>query len=148
MRVVIADDSALLRAGIARVLTMYGSEVVEQVTDGDGLLAAYERHQPDVLVVDVRMPPTYTDEGIQAVLRLRAHYPDAPVLVLSQYVEERYAVDLLGSGAAGLGYLLKDRVADISDFIRQLETVAAGGTVLDPEIVEQLRARGLVASGR
>lgn len=141
MRVVIADDSALLRAGIARVLEMYGSEVVEQVTDGDGLLDAYEHHHPDVLVVDVRMPPTYTDEGIQAVLRLRKRYPQAPVLVLSQYVEERYAVDLLESGAEGLGYLLKDRVADISDFIQQLETVAAGGTVLDPEIVEQLRVR-------
>lgn len=142
MRVVIADDSALLRAGIARVLEMYGSEVLEQVTDGESLLAAYERHHPDVLVVDVRMPPTYTDEGIQAVVRLRQRHPEAPVLVLSQYVEERYAVDLLDSGAAGLGYLLKDRVADISDFIKQLETVAAGGTVLDPEIVEQLRARG------
>jgi DNA-binding NarL/FixJ family response regulator len=141
VRVVIAEDSGLLRQGLTRLLTDSGFEVVEQVGDGPGLVDAVDRHRPDVCVVDVRMPPTHRDEGLRAALEARALVPGLPVLILSQYVEELYAGELLESGAEGVGYLLKDRVADVGDFVYALRRVAAGETVLDPEVVAQLLAR-------
>jgi DNA-binding NarL/FixJ family response regulator len=141
MRIVIAEDAVLLREGIARLLRDVGLEVVAIVGDGPGLVAAVEAHRPDISIVDVRMPPDYRDEGLRAALEARRRVPDSPVLVLSQYVEERYAGELLESGAGGVGYLLKDRVADVTDFVRAVRQVAAGGVVLDPEVVTQLMAR-------
>jgi DNA-binding NarL/FixJ family response regulator len=141
LRVVIAEDSGLLREGLARLLIDAGLDVVAKVGDGPGLIAAAERHRPDVAVVDVRMPPGYRDEGLKAALETRRRVPNLPVLVLSQYVEERYGAELLESGAAGVGYLLKDRVADVPDFVAAIRDVASGGTVLDPEVVAQLLAR-------
>ncbi|HEX5251658.1 MAG TPA: response regulator transcription factor [Gaiellales bacterium] len=141
MRVVIAEDSGLLRQGLVRLLGDSGFEVVAQVGDGPGLVEAVDRHRPDVCVVDVRMPPTHRDEGLRAALEARRLVPGLPVVILSQYVEERYAGELLESGADGVGYLLKDRVADVGDFVDALRRVAAGGTVLDPEVVAQLLAR-------
>jgi DNA-binding NarL/FixJ family response regulator len=141
LRVVIAEDSGLLREGLARLLVDAGLEVVAKVGDGPGLIAAVERHRPDVTVVDVRMPPGYRDEGLKAAIEARRRVPNLPVLVLSQYVEERYGAELLESGAAGVGYLLKDRVADIPDFVTAVRNVASGGTVLDPEVVGQLLSR-------
>lgn len=138
MRVVIAEDSVLLRDGLIRLLTEYGHEVTAGVGDAVALLDVVRADPPDVCVVDVRMPPTHTDEGLRAAITLRAELPDVGVLVLSQYVEERYATDLLASSTAGVGYLLKDRVADVSDFVEALGRVAAGGTALDPEVVAQL----------
>ena len=141
MRVVIAEDQVLLREGIARLLTDAGLEVVAQVADGESLLRAVEEHRPDVVVCDVRMPPTFTDEGIKAALVVRGQWPGVAVLVLSQYVEERYAVDLVASDTRGVGYLLKDRVADVHDFIEAVRRVGEGGTALDPEVVSQLLVR-------
>ena len=141
MRVVIAEDAVLLREGIARLLTDAGCEVVARVDDGPGLVAAIEQHHPDVSIVDVRMPPSFRDEGLRAALEARRRVPGSAVLVLSQYVEEQYAGELLASGAEGVGYLLKDRVADVSDFLTAVRQVAAGGTVLDPEVVAQLVVR-------
>ena len=141
MRVVIAEDSGLLRQGLVRLLGDAGFEVVAQVGDGPGLVDAVDRHRPDVCVVDVRMPPTHRDEGLRAALEARSLVPGLPVVILSQYVEERYAGELLESGPDGVGYLLKDRVADVGDFVDALRRVAAGGTVLDPEVVAQLLAR-------
>lgn len=141
MRVVIAEDSVLLREGLVKLLTTDGFEVVAAVPDADRLLRAVAEHQPDLVVVDVRMPPTNTDEGIRAALVIRRQYPDVAVLVLSQYVEERYATDLLSVQTSGVGYLLKDRVAHVSDFLDALRRVAAGGTALDPEVVAQLLVR-------
>jgi len=141
MRVVIAEDQVLLREGIARLLTDAGLEMVAQVADGESLLRAVEEHRPDVVVCDVRMPPTFTDEGIKAALVIRGQWPDVAVLVLSQYVEERYAVDLVASDTRGVGYLLKDRVADVHDFIEAVRRVGEGGTALDPEVVSQLLVR-------
>jgi DNA-binding NarL/FixJ family response regulator len=141
MRVVLAEDSVLLRAGLTKLLTDGGFEVVAAVADADGLLAAVDEHRPDVVVVDVRMPPTHTDEGIRAALVIRRQHPSIAVCVLSQYVEERYATDLLSVETAGVGYLLKDRVAHVSDFLDALRRVAAGGTALDPEVVAQLLVR-------
>lgn len=141
MRVVIADDSVLLREGIARLLEDAGFEIVAKVADAPSLLKAMERHQPDIAVVDVRMPPTFSDEGLRAALVIRKQWPDVAVLVLSQYVEERYASELLASDTSGVGYLLKDRVADVHEFVDALERVAAGGTALDSEVVTQLLAR-------
>jgi DNA-binding NarL/FixJ family response regulator len=141
MRVVIAEDSVLLREGIARLLVDAGEEVVAAVGDGPGLIAAVEAERPDVAIVDVRMPPGFRDEGLRAAIAARERVPGAPVLVLSQYVEERYASELLASGAEGVGYLLKDRVADVGDFLAAVRQVAGGGTVLDPEVVAQLVAR-------
>jgi DNA-binding NarL/FixJ family response regulator len=142
MRIVIAEDSAMVRAGLVEVLTKYGHDVVAAVGDAEALRAAIAQHRPDVTVVDVRMPPGYTDEGVRAAIALRRDYPDLGVLVFSQYIETRYAADLLGAAsgraAAGVGYLLKDRVADIAEFIDALRRVAAGGTALDPEVVAQL----------
>ncbi|NUP46887.1 MAG: response regulator transcription factor [Catenulispora sp.] len=137
----IADDSVLIRAGVVRVLEIAGHEVVAETGDGAALLAAVGEHRPDAVVVDVRMPPTFKDEGITAAVEIRARWPRTAVLVLSQFVEERYATDLLARDTAGIGYLLKDRVADLDSFIEALERVAAGGTALDPEVVAQLLVR-------
>ncbi|MFG2050291.1 response regulator [Micromonospora sp. NPDC048935] len=141
MRVVLAEDSVLLRAGLTKLLTDGGFEVVAAVPDAGQLLTAVDTHRPDVVVVDVRMPPTHTDEGIRAALVIRRQHPKIAVCVLSQYVEERYATDLLSVETSGVGYLLKDRVAQVSDFLDALRRVAAGGTVLDPEVVAQLLVR-------
>ncbi len=141
MRVVIAEDSVLLREGIARLLTEVGFDVVARVGDGPSLIAAIEEHRPDISIVDVRMPPSYRDEGLRSAIEARRRVPGSPILILSQYVEERYAGELLESGADGTGYLLKDRVADVTDFTAAVRQVAAGGTVLDPEVVTQLVIR-------
>jgi DNA-binding NarL/FixJ family response regulator len=141
MRVVIAEDLVLLREGLASLLADGGHEVVAGVGDGDELLAALEEHRPDLAIVDVRMPPTQTDEGVRAAVEARRRQPGAAILILSQYVEERYASDLLSSGARGIGYLLKDRVADVQEFVAAAARVAAGGTVIDPEVVAQLIGR-------
>jgi len=137
-RVVIAEDTAILREGLAQLLADRGFEVRATVGDGDALLAAVAEHRPDVTVVDVRMPPTFTDEGLRAAITLRREYPGTGVLMFSQYVETRYAARLLAGGAAGVGYLLKDRVADVAEFSSALARVAAGGTALDPEVVSQM----------
>jgi len=141
MRVVIAEDSVLLRAGLTRLLTEGGFEVAAAVDDAESLLRSVAEHRPELVVIDVRMPPTHTDEGIQAALVIRRQFPGIAVLVLSQYVEERYATDLLSGSTSGIGYLLKDRVAHVSDFLDALRRVAAGGTALDPEVVAQLMVR-------
>jgi DNA-binding NarL/FixJ family response regulator len=141
LRVVIAEDSGLLREGLARLLADADLDVVAKVGDGPSLISAAKQHRPDIAVVDVRMPPGYRDEGLKAAIEIRRRVPDLTVLVLSQYVEERYGAELLESGAAGVGYLLKDRVADASDFVTAVRNVAAGGTVLDPEVVSQLLSR-------
>ena len=141
MRVVIAEDSVLLREGLTRLLAEAGHDVVAAAGQAEDFLREVGRHQPDVVVVDVRMPPTFTDEGLRAALVVRGRWPDVGVLVLSQYVEERYATELLSERAYGVGYLLKDRVADLSEFLGALDRVAAGGSALDPEVVAQLLAR-------
>jgi DNA-binding NarL/FixJ family response regulator len=142
MRVVIAEDSAVLRAGLIEILADRGLEVSAAVGDADALRAAVAEHRPDVAVVDVRMPPTHTDEGLRAAVALRRDHPGLAVLVFSQYIETSYAAELLGAtsrgGAAGVGYLLKDRVVDVAEFVDALTRVAAGGTALDPEVVTQL----------
>jgi DNA-binding NarL/FixJ family response regulator len=141
VRVVIADDSVLLRDGLVRLLTESGFEVVAAVGDAPALFDAVTERDPDLVLVDVRMPPTHTDEGIQAALRLRRERPGLAVVVLSQYVEERYAGELLAGDTSGVGYLLKDRVVDIEDFVRSLRRVAAGGDAVDAEVVRQLLGR-------
>jgi DNA-binding NarL/FixJ family response regulator len=141
VRVVIAEDSVLLRAGLTRLVEDGGFEPVAAVGDAAQLLSAVAEHEPDLVVVDVRMPPTHTDEGIQAALAIRRLHPRTAVLVLSAYVEESYAADLLSGETSGVGYLLKDRIGQVSDFLDGLRRVAAGGTVLDPEVVAQLMAR-------
>jgi DNA-binding NarL/FixJ family response regulator len=141
MRVVIAEDSVLLREGIVRLLADADHEVVARVGDGPSLVSAVDEHRPDISIVDVRMPPTFRDEGLRAAVEVRRRAPGSPILVLSQYVEERYASELLETGAEGVGYLLKDRVADVAEFLDALQRVATGGTVLDPEVVAQLVAR-------
>ena len=140
-RVVIAEDSVLLLAGLTKLLESAGFEVAATAGEASGLLAAVEREQPDVVIADVRMPPSHTDEGIRAALVIRSQWPDIAILVLSQYVEERYAADLLSANTRGVGYLLKDRVADVAEFLDALRRVAAGGTALDPEVVAQLLVR-------
>jgi DNA-binding NarL/FixJ family response regulator len=141
MRIVIAEDSVLLRAGLTRLLVDAGEEVVAAVGDAAALLDAVGRQMPDLAVVDVRMPPTHTDEGIRAALEIRSRWPEVGILVLSQYVEERYAADLIAGDTAGLGYLLKDRVADVREFVDAVRRVGDRGTALDPEVVSQLLAR-------
>ncbi|MCO1577990.1 response regulator transcription factor [Crossiella sp. SN42] len=141
MRVVIAEDAVLLRQGLMLLLAESGHEVLEAVGDAEQLLRAVGRHRPDIAVVDVRMPPAHRDEGLRAALVIRREWPETKILILSQYVEERYAVDLLSNELSGIGYLLKDRVADVEDFLRALHQVADGGTVFDPEVVAQLLAR-------
>jgi DNA-binding NarL/FixJ family response regulator len=141
VRVVIAEDSVLLREGLARLLDASGFTVAAAVADADALLSAVDEHQPDLVVVDVRMPPTHRDEGLRAALVLRRRWPGVAVLVLSQYVEERYAAELLSRETSGVGYLLKDRIADVTEFLDVLRRVAAGGAALDPEVVAQLLVR-------
>ncbi|MEU6246751.1 response regulator transcription factor [Glycomyces sp. NPDC047010] len=141
MRVVIAEDSVLLREGLARLMEIGGIEVIDTVGDAEMLLRSVERDCPDLVVVDVRMPPDQSDEGVRAALVLRRRYPDLAVLMLSQYVEERYAVELLTGQMRGIGYLLKDRVADVEEFLDSLRRVADGGTALDPEVISQLLVR-------
>lgn len=138
MRIVIAEDAAVLRDGLVQLLTDRGHEVPAAVADAEGLLAAVAEHRPDVAVVDIRMPPTHTDEGLRAAIEMRRTHPGTGVLVFSQYVETRYAARLLAENAAGVGYLLKERVVDVRDFVDALTRVAAGGTALDPEVVGQL----------
>jgi DNA-binding NarL/FixJ family response regulator len=138
LRVVIAEDAALFRAGLVRLIEDHGHRVCAAVADGDSLLAAVAEHQPDVAVADIRMPPTHTDEGLRAALEIRREHPRTGVLVLSQYIETKYTARLLAGNAAGAGYLLKERVADVAEFTDALERVAAGGTALDPEVVGQL----------
>ena len=138
LRVIIAEDSALIREGLARLITESGGVVVAKVGDGPSFVSAVEEHRPDVSVVDVRMPPTQRDEGLRAAIEARHRVPGTPVLVLSQYVEREYATELLADRAGGVGYLLKDRVADIREFMDALRRVARGGTALDPEVVAQL----------
>ncbi|MEO6221606.1 MAG: response regulator transcription factor [Vicinamibacterales bacterium] len=141
MRVVIADDSVLLRAGLERLLVDAGWQVVASVGDAPALMGAVRQHHPDVAIVDVRMPPGFSDEGLRAAVELRRLAPDLGVLVLSQYVEEPAAQELLALGARGVGYLLKDRVADVSEFLDAVDRVARGGTALDPEVIAQVMAR-------
>lgn len=138
---VVADDSVLLRDGVVRLLEDDGIRVVAAVGDADALLEAVAEHEPDVALVDVRMPPTHTDEGIRAALRIRSDHPGVAVLVLSQYVEEHYAGDLLGRDTTGVGYLLKDRIVDVDDFLAAVRRVAAGGSAVDVEVVRQLIGR-------
>jgi DNA-binding NarL/FixJ family response regulator len=141
VRVLIAEDSVLLRQGLVHLLTEAGLEVVAAVDDADELLRAVDEYLPDICVVDIRMPPTHTDEGVRAALVIRAQHPDVGVLMLSQYVEERYAIDLIASETRGFGYLLKDRVADVTEFVDAVRRVATGGTALDPEVIQQLFVR-------
>ena len=140
MRVVIAEDAAVLREGLTGLLADRGFEVAAAVADADALRTAVAAERPDVAVVDVRMPPTHTDEGLRAAIDLRRQFPDLAVLVFSQYIETRYAAELLADRSDGVGYLLKDRVAHVGEFVAAVERVAAGGTALDPEVVTQLMA--------
>ena len=145
MRVLICEDSVLLREGLVRLLAHSGHQVVADLPEASGLMdfleTASAEEFPQICILDVRLPPTYTDEGIRAALELRKKYPDLPVLVLSQYVEERYASELISTQSSAIGYLLKDRVADVSEFIASLEQIAGGGTILDQEVVAQLLTR-------
>ncbi|WP_432509967.1 LuxR C-terminal-related transcriptional regulator [Kineococcus sp. SYSU DK001] len=141
MRVVLAEDSVLLREGLTSLLAAEDVDVVAAVDTGPALLGAVARLAPDLALVDVRMPPTFTDEGIRAAVVIRSEHPGTAVMVLSQYVEEKYAGDLLSSSSRGVGYLLKDRVSDVGQFVDDLRRVAAGGTAVDPEVVGQLLAR-------
>jgi DNA-binding NarL/FixJ family response regulator len=141
LRIALAEDSVLLREGLIALLRRFGHEVVVAAASPDELLAGVERHDPDFVLTDVRMPPGFTDEGLRAAIALRASRPKLPVLVLSQYVEQTYAAELLDSGTAGVGYLLKDRVGDVAEFAGAVERVAAGATVVDPEVVRLLLSR-------
>ncbi|HUC14105.1 MAG TPA: response regulator transcription factor [Acidimicrobiales bacterium] len=138
IRVAIAEDSAILRDGLVQLLSDRGFEITDAVSDPEALRSSVERALPDVAVVDIRMPPTFTDEGLRTALELRRRHPRLGILLFSQYIETRYAAELLSEDAAGIGYLLKDRVADVSDFVEALVRVASGGTALDPEVVTQL----------
>jgi DNA-binding NarL/FixJ family response regulator len=138
MRVVIAEDSAILREALRELLATRGIDVVGLAGDADELIAEVDRHRPDVAIIDIRMPPDHTHEGVQAALVLRRDHPDVGLLLFSQHIETRWVGDLLDTGAAGVGYLLKDRVADVAEFVDALRRVAAGGTALDPEVVTQL----------
>ena len=138
MRIVIAEDAAVIRAGLAEILTDRGHEIVAAVGDAEALKDAVAADQPDVAIVDVRMPPSHTDEGLRAAIAIRRNHPGVGILVFSQYIETRYAADLLATGSGGLGYLLKDRVADVAEFTDAITRIAAGGTALDPEVVSGL----------
>ncbi|MBB1154407.1 MULTISPECIES: response regulator [Amycolatopsis] len=141
MRAVIAEDSVLLRVGLTKVLETGGFQVVAEAGDAEGLLAAVAEHRPELALIDVRMPPGFTDEGVRAAMEIRRRWPGSPVVLLSQYVEERYAADLLSANTSGVGYLLKQRVADVADFVAAVRRVAGGGTALDPQVVAQLLLR-------
>ncbi|MFJ6382534.1 response regulator [Kitasatospora sp. NPDC092039] len=141
MRAVIAEDSLLLRVGLVKVLEMAGFEIAAEVGDAEALLAAVEELRPELALVDVRMPPGFTDEGVRAALTIRQRWQRTAVVLLSQYVEERYAADLLATNTSGVGYLLKQRVADVEEFVASVRRVAAGGTALDPQVVAQLLVR-------
>lgn len=141
MRLVIAEDSVLLRAGLTRILVDAGEDVVATVGDADELLRVVTLHEPDLAIIDVRMPPTHTDDGLRAALKIRSDFPDIGILVLSQYVEEQYATDLLAANMSRVGYLLKDRIAEVGEFLGAVRQIGEGGTVLDPEVVAQLLAR-------
>ncbi|WP_157253741.1 response regulator [Nonomuraea typhae] len=141
MRVILAEDSTLLREGLVRLLLEEGHEVPAAVGDGQALIEAVAAHEPEIVVVDVRMPPTHTDEGLRAALEIRKRWPSVKVLVLSQYVEKKYATELMTGSVDGVGYLLKDRVAQVADFLDALERVGEGGAAFDPEVVRQLLAR-------
>ncbi|MFF7590664.1 response regulator [Kitasatospora purpeofusca] len=141
MRAVIAEDSVLLRVGLVKVLEMGGFQVATEVGDGEALLAAVAEHRPELALVDVRMPPGFTDEGVRAAVEIRRRWPGTAVVLLSQYVEERYAAELLSTNAGGVGYLLKQRVADVAEFVAAVRRVADGGTALDPQVVSQLLLR-------
>jgi DNA-binding NarL/FixJ family response regulator len=141
MRILIAEDSVLLRDGLVRMLNDHGHEVVAAVQDAAELMSLVQRESPDIAILDVRMPPTHTDEGIRAALELRSRWPHLAVLVLSQYVEENYASELLSGDLGGVAYVLKDRVTNVGEFIDTIDRVAGGGTVIDPEVVAQLLAR-------
>jgi DNA-binding NarL/FixJ family response regulator len=141
VHVIVAEDNALLRDGLIRMLTAYGFEVVEAVDNGPSLVPALTKHRPDVAVIDVRLPPTFTDEGLRAALEARTQVPGLPILILSQHVEQTYARELLSDRSGGVGYLLKDRVTNVGEFVDALRRVAAGGTALDPEVVSQLLTR-------
>ena len=143
MRLIVADDSLILREGLTRLLTEIGFEVVAQAADGDELLAAVAEHRPDVAIVDIRMPPTHTDEGLRAAREIRRRHPGTGILVLSQFARPSYALELLADGAEGVGYLLKDRVADVRELADSVRRVGAGGSVLDPSVVSQLVGRPL-----
>ncbi len=147
MRVILADDAVVIRQGLAHLLTAQGVEVVAEAGDADSLIELVARHCPDVAVVDIRMPPTYTTEGLRATSVIRQRHPDVGVLVLSQYVDVDYALRLMGAGAAGVGYLLKDRIVDVDQFVADLHRVAHGETVVDPALVSDLVASP-VAGGR
>jgi len=147
MRIVIAEDAALFRAGLTRLLEDEGHQVCAAVADGGAMLAAVAQHEPDVVVADIRMPPTHTDEGLRAALELRRTHPATAILMLSQYIETRYAAELLQGSPAGVGYLLKDRVADVTEFTDAVARVAAGGTALDREVVSQLLNASRQAGG-
>jgi DNA-binding NarL/FixJ family response regulator len=141
MRVIVADDSMLVREGVVRVLEGAGFDVVGQAEDGEALMRRVRAHKPDVAIIDIRMPPTHTDEGLQAALAIREEMPGTGVVVLSEYIEEEYAIELLGDDAAGVGYLLKDRVSDLERFADAVRRVAEGGSALDPEVVSQMLGR-------
>jgi DNA-binding NarL/FixJ family response regulator len=141
VRVIVADDSVLLREGLARLLDESGFEVVAQAGDGEELLRKAKAHKPDIAIVDIRMPPTHTDEGLRAAIAIRETMPDTGVLVLSEYLEEQYALELLADDAAGVGYLLKSRVSDVDRFAEAVRRVAEGGSALDPEVVSQMVGR-------
>ncbi|WP_416520579.1 LuxR C-terminal-related transcriptional regulator [Streptomyces achromogenes] len=141
MRIVIAEDNVLLATGLELLLTSFGHEVAEVAGDGEGFLAAVDRHRPAVTIVDVRLPPEFRDEGIRSAIKARRVHPGLPVLVLSQYVEQTYASELLSSSGGGVGYLLKDRISRVDEFLEALDRVATGGTALDPDVVAQLLAR-------
>jgi len=147
VRVVLAEDSVLLREGIIRLLAEFGHEVVEAHGDAERILDSITEHEPDLSILDVRMPPTFTDEGLRAAVRIRERRPNTPILILSQYVEERYARELVASGAEGLGYLLKERVADVREFVEAAERVAGGGSAFDPEVIRQVMSRSRALSG-
>ena len=138
MRIVIAEDAAVIRAGLSEILTDRGHEIVAAVGDAEALKDAVAAHQPDIAIVDVRMPPSHTDEGLRAAITIRRDYPNVGILVFSQYIETRYAADLLATSAGGVGYLLKDRVANVAEFTDAITRIAAGGTALDPEVVAGL----------
>jgi DNA-binding NarL/FixJ family response regulator len=141
MRVVIAEDAAVLREGLARLLSDRGHEICATVADADALIAAVAKHLPDAVIADIRMPPTHTDDGLRAAVDIKRDFPATGVLLFSQYIETRYTARLLESGAGGVGYLLKDRVGNVAEFVSALERVAAGGTALDPEVISQLLRR-------